>query len=80
MTYGDIMAQILSEVTDKPKDQVDDLLEEFKKRFPVQYNLDEEVPPEKAEQLLDSLRKEKSGILAWLVRGGMLAGEPQGHA
>lgn len=80
MTYSDILTQILSEVTGKPKDQLNDLLEEFKKRFQGQHRLDEELPPDKAEQLLDNLRKEKSGILAWLVRGGLLAGEPKGHA
>ena len=80
MTYGDILAQILSEVTGRSKDQVQDLLKIVDVKFSGQHKLDEELPEEKAEQLLNDLRKEKSGILAWLVRHAMLAGPHKGHA
>ncbi len=80
MTYGDVMVQILSEVTGKPKDQVGELLNIFKDSFPGQHRLDEDLPPEKADQLLNDLRKEKAGILAWLEKGAQEVNKRQGHA
>lgn len=80
MTYGDVMSQILSEVTGQSKEQIQYLLDIIATQFPGKHKLDEELPDKKAEQLLNDLRKEGSGILAWLVRCGMLVGPPKGHA
>ena len=69
MKRGDVFTQILSEVTGKPKESLADLLEAFKATIPGQHKFDEEIPDTEAKELLENLRKEKSGILSWLVRG-----------
>ena len=68
MTYGEIITQILSEITGQPKDHVGFLLEIFKTHYPTQ-NFDKELSPERAKTLIDGLRKEKAGILNWLAQG-----------
>ncbi len=79
MTYGDIMAQILSEVSGKPKDQVGELMETFKLSYPGKNKLDDEVPDDKAQQLLNDLRKEKDGIRLWLLQGALRTERNTGH-
>jgi phage/plasmid-associated DNA primase len=80
MTRADIMAQILSEVTGKPKDQVTNLLERFKEIFSDTFKFDEELSDEEAEQTLQKLRKEKSGILNWLLEGTYRVHKRTGNA
>ncbi len=80
MTHEDVLVQILSEVTGKPKNEISDLMTVFKDRFPTGHKFNEELPDEKAEKLLNDLRKEKAGILKWLVEGKMMAEKKIGHA
>ncbi|CCK81230.1 hypothetical protein [Desulfobacula toluolica] len=80
MTYQDVLIQILSEVTGKPKTEVGNLFDAIKTTIPPGHKFDEELPPEKAKKILSDLRKEKSGILTWLAQGAINAEKKAGHA
>jgi hypothetical protein len=80
MTYEDVLIQILSEVTGNSKSEVTDLMKIFKDRFPIGHKLNEELPDDKAEKLINELRKEKAGILQWLIQGKMMVEKNTGHA
>lgn len=70
MTKADIFIQIMFEVSGKPKMKISDTLQHFRKVHPGG-NWDVEVPCEKEKKLLDDLRKEVPGILAWSVKGAV---------
>lgn len=65
MTYADIIAQTLSEVTGKPKEIFMDVLDSC----PPPHRLNNELPDEEAQAILNQLRQEKSGILNWVIEG-----------
>ncbi len=70
MTNRDVMVQILHEVTGKPKELIGDVLHDFAAAHPgSQSGFDRSISDAEAEQLLNELRKEKSGILNWLLQG-----------
>lgn len=71
MTYGDILAQVVSEVTGKPKNKIVEIVKTIVKAFPGQQRLEQEIPADKVEPLLNELRKEKAAILAQLMEYGM---------
>ena len=75
MTNLDIMAQVLSEVTNQPPEHWRQII-----LYSVgpggidrQTKLLQTVEPIEAEQLLTKLRGEKQGILRWLVEGSVEA-------
>lgn len=80
MTYADVFTQILHEVTGKPKKQVFELIDVVKTLHPDKHNFDKELSDQQAEELLNNLRKEKEGILAWLVKGAVETQKNEGHA
>ena len=79
MTNRDILTQILSEVTGNPKEQVAQLVETMGSNLGVTHNLDIEIPPIEAEELLNSLRQEKESILASLIAAGLKVENNLGH-
>ena len=79
MTKKDIIVQVLVEVSEKPVDFVKGLLERFDEEHPgAKWN--DELPDEEAQRMLSDLRREKSGIMAWLVRGAIDVAKNTGHA
>ena len=72
MTKAEIFIQTLSEVSGRPKDEIAEMLKAMRKARPGG-KWDDEVPPAEAEKLVNDLRAEVPGILAWLVRGGIEA-------
>jgi hypothetical protein len=72
MTYKKIFVQILSEVSGKSKKELNDTISSFHK-FKPNNNLDKELSYEESQKLLNQLRKEGPGILAWLVEGAVKA-------
>lgn len=72
MTNAEIMAQILHEVTGKPKEQMLDTISAVRQVLgEAGYGFDRVVPQEEVARSLARLRKEKSGILTWLVEGSI---------
>jgi hypothetical protein len=71
MTYGEILAQIISEITGKPKEQINEIVRSVERAFPDRQRLQEVVPEDKVELLLNELRKEKPAILAQLIEYGL---------
>lgn len=72
MTFGEILAQIISEITGRPKDKIMEIVVGIEKAFPNKERLSEVVPDDKVELLLNELRKEKPAILAQLIEYGLL--------
>jgi Mg/Co/Ni transporter MgtE len=72
MTFGEILAQVLSEVTGRPKEKIIEIVKAIEKTFPGKQRLEEEVPDDKVELLLNELRKEKPAIIAQLMEYDML--------
>jgi Mg/Co/Ni transporter MgtE len=72
MTFGEILAQVISEITGKPKGKIIEIVNSIEKAFPGRQKLEEEVPDDKVEELLDALRREKPAILAQLMEYDML--------
>ena len=75
----EIFIQILSEVSGKPKQEIAELLFNFRKANPGG-KWDEVIPDNEAETLLNDLRSEAPGILAWLVKGAMEVARHEGNA
>lgn len=67
MTNADVMVQILSEASGKPKSEFAAMLACFPPEKRGQ--LDKELTDDEAKRLIESLRQEQSGILAWMVKG-----------
>jgi len=72
MTNRDILVQILSEASGKPKEQVSGLVEVVYSNIP-KGKLDQELPDDKAKTLLASLRTQLPGVLRWLAEGADMA-------
>ena len=79
MTNADVFVQVLHEVTGKPILEVRKLLDmAIERTGPARFF--EEIPDDEAEKLMESLRAEKEGILAWLVEGAMQVERNSGTA
>jgi len=70
MTRGDVMVQILHEVTGKSKEFAREIFELSLRDCPG-HKFNEEMSDKEADELLNGLRKEKEGILNWLLRGNL---------
>ena len=71
MTYLDIMVQILTEVTGEPPEKLRKALlmtKEAAEEGGKTTRFDQEIPDEKAQDMLVKFRAEGPGILAWYVR------------
>lgn len=76
MTHLDILAVVLSEVTNRPAWYWRDVIRNTVAaagRDIATTSLLESVPPPEAEKLLTEMRAEKAGILRWLVAGSQAA-------
>ena len=80
MTYKDIIVQILSEATGKPKKEVTALFQTIEDKFPIGCNLSDELSDDKAKILFNELWQEKAGIVKWLVDGKMMVEKNTAHA
>ncbi len=78
MTFGEILAQVISEATGRPKEKIIEIVNAIEKAFPGKQRLEEQVPDDKVELLLNELRKEKPAILAQLKEYEMMADDSYG--
>jgi citrate synthase len=78
MTFGEILAQVISEVTGRPKEKIIEIVNAIEKAFPGKQRLEEEVPDDKVELLLNELRKEKPAILAQLMEYDLMMDDDHG--
>lgn len=65
MTRREVIIQILSEVSGKPKEFVVEVVS----IVPQSKEMDDELPHGEGEELLEKLRQEKAGIFNWLLKG-----------
>ncbi len=72
MTNFDIFAQIISEASGKPLDEVKQMSDVILKMAGSSGKMHEEVPEEKTQNLLTKLRGELPGVRRWLVEGGLM--------
>jgi hypothetical protein len=84
MKRRDVFIQILHEVSGKPKEFIDDILDAFLLSSGAATRFDEEISFAEYEATLTGLRKEKEGIKAWLMKGNLdfvlRHGKPFGEA
>jgi hypothetical protein len=83
MTNFDIFAQIISEASGKPAEEVKLMTDAILKLAGSPGEMYEEVPNDKAQELFVKLRTDLPGIRAWLVAGGLMMeadiGQTQGR-
>jgi hypothetical protein len=72
MTNFDIFAQIISEASGKPLEEVKQMTDVIFKMAGSSGNMYEKVPDDKAQELLTKLRTELPGVQRWLVEGGLM--------
>jgi hypothetical protein len=79
-----VFIQILHEVSGRPKETIEGMLDAFLATISVPHKFNEEISIEEYEQLLNGLRKEKEGIRQWLMKGNLdfvlRYGKPAGSA
>lgn len=82
MTKRDVITQVLSEILNKRRDEVGEDLKILLRAMPIGPMLDDELPYEEAQELLEAFRRERTSITAWLVEAGIRvgAGSPKGVA
>ncbi len=78
MTFGNILAQVIAEITGRPKEKIMEIVNSIEKAFPGKQRLEEEVPDDKVELVLNELRKEKPAILAQLRQYEMMTDDSHG--
>lgn len=67
MTNLDVIKTILSEVTGRRMDELDQVGIALAKMMPGANKLNQELDPKAAKILLEQLREERSGILNWAL-------------
>lgn len=72
MTNFDIFAQILSEASGRPIEEVKLKTDVILKMIGTSGKMYDEVPDDKAQELLAKLRTELPGIRQWLIKGRLL--------
>jgi len=71
MTNAEIMTQVLSEVTGRPKAELAAIVEATKQYAPGAPNWTKNCRQKSQSVCLNALRQEKVGILNWILRGGV---------
>ena len=64
----------------KTRFSFDSVIKLIKKKFPTDHKLEKELTDEEAQELLNNLRKEKAGILNWLLNAKAKVERDIGHA
>ncbi len=76
MTNQDVLTKVLHEVTGLSSEDIESMLFTCRAMHPGNLpKLDQELSEQEAERLLQKLRSERAGILAWLVRGAVAVHE-----
>ena len=76
MTNQEILAKILHEATGLSSKDIESMLFTCRAMYPDSIpKLDQDLSEQEAEKLLQNLRSEQAGILAWLVRGAVAVHE-----
>jgi len=68
----DIFAQIISEASGKPVEEVRLMTDVILKMAGSAGNMHREIPDNEAKVLLAKMRMELPGIRAWLIKGGLM--------
>jgi hypothetical protein len=71
-TYEDVLADILSEVTHRPRLSVQALIAPLSDVLGYEIRLEDTLTETERETWLMKLRQEKASILRWIVEGGHL--------
>ena len=72
MTNFDVFAQIISEASGKPLEEVKSMTDVILKMAGSSGKMYETIPDEKAQEMLTKLRSELPGVRRWLVEGGLM--------
>ena len=84
MTRKDIFIKIISELTKQPESYISGRVDLIRGAMPGGDRFDDELSDNEAQNLLAGLRKDKSGVLTWLMQGRLSFllkhSEPAGRA
>jgi len=80
MTYREIMLQILSEMTDLPREEIEFILEEYRLNHPEIPRFDVEFTVEEARRMMNELRQNQARMLNWLASAINDSEGQHGHA
>jgi hypothetical protein len=69
-TYEDVLAEILFEVTNRPRVSVQALIPSLSEQLGYDIRLEDTVSETERDTWLMKLRTEKPSILQWLAEGG----------
>jgi hypothetical protein len=69
-TYEDVLAEILSEATNRPRLSIHTLIAPLREALGYEINLDDTLTEAEREAWLMKLRREKPRILHWLTERG----------
>ena len=69
-TYEDVLAEILYEVTGRPRLSVQALIAPLRERLGYEIQLEDTLTETERDVWLMKLRQEKASILRWLVEKG----------
>jgi len=78
MKKSEIFIQTLSEVSGRPKNELEDMLTAFRHANPGG-GWDQEVSESESQKLIAAFREEAPGILAWLVQGAAVVARHKGN-
>lgn len=66
MTYGEIMASVVTEITGMAAEEVEFIMEQFRRTHPDAGRFSEEIPDDEAADLRASFLAQAPAILTWL--------------
>lgn len=69
MTRSDVFVQVINEIAQEHKEEVQELLKAFESAIPNLNRFDRELPADEGEQLLNDFRCDKDNIRVWLLQG-----------
>lgn len=69
MTRSDVFVQVINEIAQEHKEEVQELLKAFESAIPNLNRFDRELPADEGEQLLNDFRSDKDNIRVWLLQG-----------
>lgn len=69
MTRSDVFVQVINEIAQEHKEEVQELLKAFESVIPNLNRFDRELPADEGEQLLNDFRSDKDNIRVWLLQG-----------
>ena len=67
MTYGEVMTQVVREITGMSSEEAEFIIAQFRLTHPEAHRFDSELPPDEAEKMFHDLMAQVPTVLNWLT-------------